>query len=85
MTVFLPPNPDGTTAPTSIFLRKGDVERELGKPLTHSLAPGAPGVGKMSGAELAVVNRITGSRIFQYEYQQAQDGSAILVLAPITA
>jgi hypothetical protein len=83
VTVFLPPNPDGTTAPTSVFLRKGDVQRELGKPLSHTLAPVAPGVGQMSGTELAAVNRVTGSRIFQYEYQQAQDGSAILILAPV--
>jgi hypothetical protein len=82
-TIFLPPNPDGTTAPTSVFLRKSDVGQELGRPLAKTLAPKAPGVGEMTGTELPTINRVTGSNLFQYEYQQAQDGSAILILSPI--
>jgi hypothetical protein len=84
-TIFLPPNPDGTTAPTSVFLRRSDVERELTKPLAQTLSSVAPAVGKMNGAESTVVDRVTQPHLFQYEYQQAQDGSAILVLSPIAA
>jgi len=85
VTVFLPPHPDGTTAPTSVFLRKRDVKRELGRPLARTLAPSAPRLGKMSSRELAAVNRVTRPHLYQYEYQQAQDGSAVLVLAPVVA
>lgn len=85
VTVFLPPNPDGQTAPTAIFLRRGDVERELRKPLGETLGPKVPFVGQMTGSELAAVNRVTGERLFTYEYQQVQDGSAILVLDPVVA
>jgi hypothetical protein len=84
ITVFLPPNPDGTTAPTAIFLRRGDVAGELSKPLGETLGSKAPLVGAMTAAELAAVDRTTSARLFQYEYQQAQDGSAVLVLSPIT-
>jgi hypothetical protein len=30
------------------------------------------------------VNRITLPRLFTYEYTQAQDGSAILILSPVS-
>ena len=37
----------------------------------------------MSKRELATVDRITEPRLYSYEYQQAQDGSAVLVYAPV--
>ena len=84
VTVFLPPRPDGAAdTGTSVFLRKRHVEQELSRPLVRTLAPVAPAIGKMSKPELARVNRITNPHLFTYEYQQAQDGSAVLVLDPI--
>ena len=37
----------------------------------------------MPKQELALVNRITEPRLYTYEYQQAQDGGAVLVYAPV--
>ena len=37
----------------------------------------------MGKAEQATVDRITEPRLYTYEYQQAQDGSAVLVLDPV--
>jgi len=81
--VFLPPRPDGAAAGTSVFLRKSDVKDELRQPLASTLAPTVPAIGKMSKVELAKVDRITQPRLYTYEYQQAQDGSAVLVLDPV--
>jgi hypothetical protein len=85
ITIFLPPRPDGATSGTSIFLSKSDVRRELSMPLARTIGPVAPAIGKISPAELATLDRITRPRLYTYEYQQAQDGSAVLVLNPITA
>jgi hypothetical protein len=83
ISIFLPPRPDGKASPTSVFLKKSDVRAELGKPLDDSIAPAAPKIGAIPKAELALVNRITEPRLYSYEYQQAQDGGAVLVYAPI--
>jgi hypothetical protein len=82
VSVFLPPRPDGQAAGTSVFLKKSDVSKELGKPLRSSIGPKTPAIGKMPRRELALVNRITEPRLYSYEYQQAQDGGAVLVYAP---
>ena len=37
----------------------------------------------MPKRELALVNRITEPRLYSYEYQQAQDGSAVLIYDPV--
>ena len=83
VTVFLPPRPDGQTAPTAVFFRRGDVRDELRRPLDRTLQPTVPSLGEMKGRDLANVNRLTRPNLYQYEYAQAQDGSAILVLDPV--
>jgi hypothetical protein len=83
VTVFLPPRPDGQSA-TSVFVRRGDVREELGRPLNRTLGSQVPGIGEMPKTELQHVNRITLPRLFTYEYTQAQDGSAILILSPVS-
>lgn len=83
VSVFLPPRPDGQATATSVFLKKSDVRNELSKPLAQSIAPKTPKIGAMQKRELALVNRITEPRLYTYEYQQAQDGSAVLVYNPV--
>jgi hypothetical protein len=83
VTVFLPP-PAGTQSPgTAVFLEKGDIGPELSKPLTQTLSPITPSVGTIKAGELQTLNRITRTRLYQYQYTQAQDLSAVLVLDPI--
>jgi len=83
VTVFLPPPPGGQTAATAVFLRRGDVKAELSKPLRRTMSPGAPPLGDIPAAEMQTLNRITLPRLYQFEYTQAQDLSAVLVLDPV--
>lgn len=83
VSVFLPPRPDNSAAPTMVFLQRRDVTTLLGKPLEESLAGQAPRIGKMDANELALVNRVTGTHLYQYNYTQAQDGSAVMLLDPV--
>lgn len=83
VSIFLPPRPDGKASPTSVFLKRSDVTQELKKPLIDSISPATPKIGAMPKPELALVNRITEPRLYTYEYQQAQDGGAVLILSPI--
>jgi hypothetical protein len=81
--VFLPPAPGAKTG-TSVFLRKGEVSDELRHPLNETLLrPEPPTLGKIDTIELGNIDRLTRPRVFQYEFQQAQEGSAILVLTPV--
>ncbi len=84
VSVFLPPRPnDQTAAPTSVFLKKSDLSSQLGKPLTTSIAPKTPTVGTMSPQETQLVDRLTLPRLYSFNVQQAQDGSAVIVYDPI--
>ena len=83
VTIFLPPAPGGETPGSAVFLRRGDVRSELSRPLSRTMAPGAPSIGEIPRAELQTLNRITSDRLYQYEYTQAQDLSAVLILDPI--
>jgi hypothetical protein len=79
---LLPPRADGNAA-TAVFLERGDLGPELGRPLGQTLtAPLTPGVGEIQPDEQRVVDRVTRSRIYSYSYLQAQDGSPVMVLAP---
>ena len=80
--VLLPPRADGQAA-TAVFIERGDVRAELSRPLDQTLtAPLTPGVGEIQADEQAVVDRTTRSRIYEYGYLQAQDGSPVMVLTP---
>lgn len=85
VTVFLPPPPGTDAQASAVFLKRGDVKQELRTPLTRTLEPGAPGIGQIKSNELQILNRITGARLYNYQYTQAQDLSAVLVLDPIVA
>jgi hypothetical protein len=83
VSVFLPPRPDGQASATSVFLKKSDVKSELRHPLAQTIGVKTPRIGKMPKKELSLVNRITEPRLYTYEYQQAQDGSAVLIYNPV--
>jgi hypothetical protein len=83
VTVFLPPPPGGESPATAVFLRRGDVKQELSRPLRRTMSPGAPPLGEIPAGELQTLNRITLPRLYQFEYTQAQDLSAVLVLDPV--
>jgi hypothetical protein len=80
--VLLPPRADGQVA-TAVFVERGDVRSELDRPLDQTLtAPLAPGVGEIEADEQRVIDRTTRSRLYEYSYLQAQDGSPVMVLTP---
>jgi hypothetical protein len=81
--VMLPPRPDGQ-ASNAVFLERADVRSLLSKPLDETLAaPVTPGVGEIEAEELRTVERITRARVYSFSYLQGQDGSPIMVLAPV--
>ena len=85
VTVFLPPPPGGESPATAVFLRRGDVNGELKTPLRRTMSAGAPSLGKIPATELETLNRITLPRLYQFDYTQAQDLSAVLVLDPVVS
>jgi hypothetical protein len=85
VTVMLPPPPGAESPPTAVYLRRGDVRSELGKPLRQTLSAGAPPLGQIPATELQTLNRITLPRLYNFQYTQAQDLSAVLVLDPVVS
>ena len=80
--ILFPPRADGR-ATTAEFLRRDDVRTELNRPLADSLpAPLTPGVGEIAPDEQRVIDRITRSKLYEYDAWRTQDGSAVIVLAP---
>lgn len=79
---LLPPRADGNQA-TAVFIQRSDVRPELGRRLDQTLtAPLTPGVGEIPAEELRAIDRTTRTRMYEYQYLQAQDGSPIMVLSP---
>jgi hypothetical protein len=90
VTVFLPPRPPDPTLPaeeqprpTAVFLKRSDLSEQLDRPLAQTLQPRTVAVGQIPQRELLVVNQTTRPHLYTYEYTQAQDLSAIMILTPV--
>jgi hypothetical protein len=77
---FLPPAP-GEQASLALFFRRGDLEAALDQPLRTTL-PAAipPPPDRIAPSEIVTIDRLTGANLFRFEFQQLQDGTAVLVL-----
>jgi hypothetical protein len=79
---FMPP-PRGSKPSHALLFLRSDFADELNHPLRATLPliePPAP--SDTDRAELKTIDRLTLSRYFRYQFQQLQDGSAVLVLDP---
>jgi hypothetical protein len=85
---YMPPGKNaGKVTNSLVFLRRADVKPALDTPLPSTLP--APKTrltpAQMSAADLAKVRRYTDSRVYNFQFQQLADGTAIIVLSPLTA
>jgi hypothetical protein len=87
---FMPP-PAGGSAQSplfnrAVFLPRSALSRELRAPLERTLPPGET---KMTPTDLSPtqangIEALTAGRVFHWDFQQAPDQSAWLVLSPVT-
>jgi hypothetical protein len=82
---FLPPPPNLKPPSWSVYFRKSDFKEELKKPLRDTLSEAeTPTPATMKPRESDTIERLTRPRWFKSEFQQLQDGSAVLILDPLT-
>jgi hypothetical protein len=81
---FMPPTP-GTTPKYVVFLQRDALSPYLRQPITKTLAPKTPLPNTISRKDQQTVDATTESRVYSYSLSQAQQGDAILVLAPLPA
>ena len=81
---FMPP-PAGTQAQYVVYLEKSDVADRLKVPLLKTLGAKVPLPSAIPSKEQETVDATTEPRVYKYSLSQAQQGDAILVLAPLTA
>ena len=81
---LLPLNPQADAA-TALFFQKKEFRKELEQPLQRTLRrANPPRPAEIDPREGSIIDRLTEQRLFSYEFQPAQAGGAILVLAPVT-
>jgi hypothetical protein len=90
---FMPP-PAGQPPSSILYFRRSDLESEMKRPVTSTLAERRPLTpNALSAGEQGLVRRLTlpnpetgrVSGFYQYQFQQSPDGTAIIVLAPLAA
>ena len=80
---LLPPRKDAQMS-TALFFQKNDLREALDRPLSQTLRlQNPPQASEIDPIEGLTIDRLTNSRLFQYEFTQAPAGGAILVLAPV--
>ena len=85
---LLPPNPDAdaNTPSTALFFEKDDLKAALDQPLVTTFrSPTEPLETEIEidPVERLTIDRLTGPRLFRYQFTQAPAGGAIMVLAPV--
>ena len=79
---FMPP-PAGQPPTLALYLQKSDLTRELSQPLSKTLPLATPPLPTSPDTkEKATIDKLTLPAVYQYNYQQLQDASALLVLNP---
>ena len=81
---FMPPAL-GTQPKYVVYLQKDDVKPQLSTPLKETLGPKVPLPTTIPAREVHTVDAVTESRVYSFSLSQAQQGDAILVLAPLAA
>ena len=81
---FMPPQP-GAAPKYVVYLRKDDLGDHLKLPLVRTLAAKAPLPKAIPAKEVTAIDSVTEPRVFSFSLSQAQQGDAILVLAPLPA
>jgi hypothetical protein len=81
---YMPPT-TGAIQETAVFLRREDVAKALKAPLAHTLTPIKRTLrpGRMTRRDLASVRHYTNTHVYQYRFQPLQDGTPVLLLAPL--
>lgn len=81
---FMPPAL-GTQPKYVVYLQKDDVKTQLRAPLGETLGKKVPLPTTIPAREVQTVDSVTESRVYSFSLSQAQQGDAILVLAPLAA
>ena len=81
---FMPPAL-GTQPKYVVYLQKADVMPQLKSPLNKTLGKKVPLPTTIPAREVHTVDAVTEARVYSFSLSQAQQGDAILVLAPLAA
>jgi hypothetical protein len=83
--VFMPP-PPGEKPSQALFIRRGDVDPEMHRPLTRSLAPRVPTVRNVTlSPDSTLVDQLTSPKLFSYSLTPGNtENRGFLVLDPLT-
>jgi hypothetical protein len=81
---FVPPK-KGSAPQYVVYLRRPDLTTQLRVPLADTLRAKPPLPNAIPAHEVTLVDATTESRLYSFTLSQAQQGDAILVLAPIPA
>lgn len=80
---FLPPK-KGAKPELALYFQKNDFGDELDQPLRRVLPATKPPLpNDIDPVESVTIDRLTGTHLFRFALQQAQEGTDILVLAPV--
>jgi hypothetical protein len=80
----LPQSEEEAASATALFFQRADFDEQLKRPLRRTLLSPIPSrVAEISSIEGPTIDRLTTPHLFQYEFTQAQEGSAVLILAPL--
>jgi len=81
---FMPPAL-GSPPQFAIYLQKSDLSQQLKLPLVRTLSPKVPLPTAINPGEQQTIDSVLTPRIYKFSLSQAQQGDAILVLAPFKA